>query len=211
MITSLDQLDFDKTYSYADYLTWQFDGFVELIKGKIMPMSAPSRVHQEAVSKLDRRIGNFIENNHLECIVYVSPFDVRLLRNPNESLENRLEKTDKEIYTVVQPDICVVCDLEKLDDKGCNGAPNLIIEIVSEKSAANAQKDTAEKYEVYAANGVAEYWLARPLEKTVHKFLLNLATNKYETAGFYRINESVPCTVLPNFEIDVNDLFEKRV
>jgi Uma2 family endonuclease len=208
MITSLDQLDFDKTYSYADYLTWQFDDFVELIKGKIMPMSAPSRVHQKAVSKLDRRIGNYIEKNHLECEVYISPFDVRLLRHPNESLEDRLGKTDKEIYTVVQPDICVVCDLEKLDDKGCNGAPNLIIEIVSEKSAANAQKDTKDKYEIYEANGVLEYWLARPLEKTVQRFLLNLSTNKYEAAGFFRINESIPCSVLTGFEIEVNDLFK---
>ncbi len=207
MITSLDQLDFDKTYSYADYLTWQFDDFVELIKGKIFPMSAPSRLHQKAVSKLDRRIGNYIEKNHLECEIYVSPFDVRLLRNPNESLEDRLGKTDKEIYTVVQPDICVICDLEKLDDKGCNGAPNLIIEVVSEKNAANAQKDTIEKYEIYAANGVYEYWLARPLEKTVQKFLLNLATNTYQAEGFYRINDSVPCSVLANFEIEVKDLF----
>jgi Uma2 family endonuclease len=208
MITSLDQLDFDKTYSYADYLTWQFDGFVELVKGKIMPMSAPSRLHQKAVSKLDRRIGNFIENNHLECEIYVSPFDVRLLKNPDEILENRLAKTDKEIYSVFQPDICVVCDLEKLDDKGCNGAPNLIIEIVSEKSAANAQKDTKDKYEIYEANGVLEYWLARPLEKTVQRFLLNLSTSKYEAAGFFRLNESVPCSVLTGFEIEVNDLFK---
>lgn len=73
MITSLDQLDFDKTYSYADYLTWQFDGFVELIKGKIFPMYAPSRLHQEAVTKLTRRFGNYIEQNHFDCKAYVAP------------------------------------------------------------------------------------------------------------------------------------------
>ena len=207
MITSLDQLDFDKTYSYADYLTWQFDDFVELIKGRIMPMSAPSRLHQKAVSKLDRRIGNYLEENHLECEIYISPFDVRLLRNPNKPLEDRLGKTDKEIYTVVQPDICVVCDLEKLDDKGCNGAPDLIIEVVSEKHATNAQKDTVEKYEVYAANGVTEYWLARPLEKTIQKFLLNTTTNNYDAKGFYRINDYVSCSVLEGFEVGVGDVF----
>ena len=207
MITSQDQLDFNKTYSYADYLTWQFDGFVELIKGKIFPMSAPSRLHQKAVSKLDRRIGNFLERNHLECEIYIAPFDVRLLRNPNESEANRIEKTEKEICTVVQPDVCVICDIEKLDDRGCNGAPDLIVEVVSEKSVANAQKDTVEKFEIYAANGVREYWLARPLEKTVHKFLLNPTTNSYEAEGFYRIDDVVICSVIHGLELEVRDIF----
>lgn len=206
MITSLDQLDFDKTYSYADYLTWQFEEFVELIKGKIMPMSAPSRLHQKAVTKITIALGNFIEQNYLECEVYVAPFDVRLLKNPNESLEKRIGKTDKEIYNVVQPDICVICDLSKLDDKGCNGAPNLIIEIVSEKSAANANRDVIEKFEMYAINGVAEYWLVRPLEKTIQKNLLNLSTNKYEVEGFYGIDSTISSTILPNFEAEVNYL-----
>lgn len=208
MITSLDQLDFDKTYSYADYLTWQFDGFVELIKGKIFPMSAPSRLHQEVSMNLSTLLKIYLKENHLDCKVYAAPFDVRLLRNPNESLEKRLDKTDKEVYTVVQPDICVICDLEKLDDKGCNGAPDLIIEIVSEKSAAGARRDIKDKYEIYAANGVTEYWLARPSEKTVQKFILNSATNTYEVAGFYGINDTVPCSTLSNLEIEVNEIFE---
>ena len=204
MITSLDQLDFNKTYSYADYLTWQFEEFVELIKGKVMPMSAPSRLHQKAVTKLTVILGNYIEQNHLECEVYVAPFDVRLLRNPNESVETRLQKTDKEIYTVVQPDLCVICDLEKLDDKGCNGAPDLIIEIVSEKSAANANRDVVEKYKVYAENGVTEYWLVRPLEKTIQKNILNTSTGKYEVEGFYGMNDAVTSTVLPTLEVEIN-------
>ena len=207
MITSLDQLDFNKTYSYADYLTWQFDEFVELIKGKIMPMSAPTRVHQDVVVNLTTILKNHLTKNHLECKVYVAPFDIRLLKNPNESLEKRIGKTDKEIYTVVQPDVCVVCDLEKLDDKGCNGAPDLIIEVVSEKNAANAQKDTKDKYEIYAANGVTEYWLARPLEKTVQKFVLNTSTNDYEAKGFYRINGSIRSSVLSDLEIEINEIF----
>ena len=122
-----------------------------------MPMSAPTRAHQEAVTKLTRRIGNYIEDHHLECKVYVSLFDIHLLRNSTESLKERIEKTDKKIYTVVQPDICVICDLEKLGEKGCKGAPDLIIEVVLEKNAAKAQKDTVEKYEIYTANGIREY------------------------------------------------------
>ncbi|PIY11029.1 MAG: restriction endonuclease [Flexibacter sp. CG_4_10_14_3_um_filter_32_15] len=204
MITSLDQLDFNKTYSYADYLTWQFEEFVELIKGKVMPMSAPSRSHQKISIFLSKVLVDCIENNHLECEVYAAPFDVRLLKNPNECLENRIGKTDKEIYTVVQPDLCVICDLEKLDDRGCNGAPELIIEIVSEKSAVNANRDVIEKYAIYAENGVVEYWLVRPLEKTVQKNLLNLATHKYEVEGFYGINDTVFSTVLPSLEVEIN-------
>ena len=208
MITSLDQLDFDKVYSYADYITWQFDGFVELIKGKIFPMSAPSRYHQDISMNLSTLLKMHLKNNHLECKVYAAPFDIRLLTNPNESLEKRLVKTDKEIYTVVQPDICVVCDLEKLDDRGCVGAPDLIIEIVSEKSAANAKRDIKDKYEIYAANAVKEYWLVRPLEKTVQKFLLNDTNNNYEIGGFYGIDDIVPCYTLPNLDIEVNEIFE---
>ncbi len=206
MITSLDQLDFTKKYSYEDYLTWQFEEFVELIKGKIMPMSAPTRLHQEAVTNLTVIIGSHLKQNNLDCKVYVAPFDVRLLRNPNERLETRLQKTDKEIYTVVQPDICVICDLEKLDDKGCNGAPDLIIEIVSEKSAANAKRDVVDKYETYAENGVPEYWLARPVEKTVQKFLLN-SSNKYESQGYFAIDDEIMCSVLSNLTIPINDIF----
>lgn len=208
MITSLDQLDLNGTYSYSDYLTWKFEEFVELIKGKIFPMSAPSRLHQEVSINLSTLFKVYLKSNHLECKVYAAPFDVRLLKNPNESIEQRLNKTDKEIYTVVQPDICVVCDLEKLDDRGCNGAPDLIIEIVSEKSAANAKRDIKDKYEIYAANAVKEYWMVRPLEKTVQKFVLNDANNHYEVAGFYGINDVIPCYTLPNLEIEVNEIFE---
>ena len=204
MITSLDQLDFDKTYSYTDYLTWQFEEFVELIKGKVMPKSAPSRSHQKISILLSKVLVDCIENNYLECEVYAAPFDVRFLRNPNESLEDRIGKSDKEIYTVVQPDLCVVCDLEKLDDRGCKGAPDLIIEIVSEKSAANANRDVIEKYIIYAENGVLEYWLVRPLEKTIQKNILNLSTKKYELEGFYGINDVVSSTVLPSLEVDIN-------
>ena len=208
MITSLDQLDFDKTYSYADYLTWQFDGFVELIKGKVMPMSAPSRLHQDISMNLSKLFKNYLDDNYLECKVYAAPFDVRLFKNPDEPLENRTTKTDKEIYSVFQPDICVVCDLEKLDDKGCNGAPDLVIEIVSERSAANAKRDIKDKYEIYATNGVREYWLARPSEKTVEKFILNTTTNRYEVEGFYGIDDTITCSVLSNFEIEVNEIFK---
>ncbi|PIY10446.1 MAG: hypothetical protein COZ18_06015 [Flexibacter sp. CG_4_10_14_3_um_filter_32_15] len=208
MITSLDQLDFSKKYSYADYLTWQFEEFVELIKGKIMPMSAPTRYHQEVSTNFMVALGAYMKQNDLACKLYAVPFDVRLLKNPNEPVENRIGKTDKEIYTVVQPDISIICDLEKLDDRGCVGAPDLIIEIVAEKNAANARRDIKDKYEIYAENGVSEYWLARPSEKTIEKFILDISTNKYQLEGYFALNDTISCSVLPELEISVNEIFE---
>jgi Uma2 family endonuclease len=108
-------------YTYADYLTWQIDEMVELIKGRVFRNSAaPRRIHQEISGKVFTRLFNFLEGK--ECGVYSAPFDVRL---PVKS------KRDEDIDTVIQPDICVVCDKSKLDEMGCIGAPDLIIEILS--------------------------------------------------------------------------------
>ena len=123
IITSLDQLDLKKSYSYADYLTWQFDEMVELIKGKIFKMSpGPNRYHQEVSGNLYIQIRQLLQNS--QCKAYHAPFDVRL-----PLPEHR--QTPEQIDTVVQPDICIVCDLDKLDNQGCNGAPDWIIEILS--------------------------------------------------------------------------------
>ena len=110
-------------YSYADYLTWQFDETVELIRGKVFRnAAAPPRIHQKISGRVFNKIFNHLEG--LKCEVYDAPFDVRL---PTSS------KRNEDIYTVVQPDICVICDESKLDEMTCVGAPDLIIEILSRK------------------------------------------------------------------------------
>lgn len=120
-VYSLNEIDESLTYSYAHYLNWFFDERLELIKGKIFRMSpAPSRAHQKIFGKIFIAIGKFLEGNL--CEVYGAPFDVRF---PSKS------KEDKDIYTVLQPDICVICDKSKLDDRGCLGAPDLVVEILS--------------------------------------------------------------------------------
>src|ERR1700760_2712434 len=112
----LSDLDFSKTYTYADYFKWQFDERLELIKGKIFRMTpAPNRIHQEVSQAISLKLGNYL--NGKKCKVYAAPFDVRL---------PRASKDDAAIYTVLQPDICVICDLSKLDDRGCIGAPDII-------------------------------------------------------------------------------------
>lgn len=122
MITKFEDLDLTKQYSYADYLTWQFQERLELIKGYVYKMSpAPARKHQQIVWNVS---GVFWEKfKKGPCKVYQAPFDVRL---PKKGLS-----ADKQTFTVLQPDLCVICDLDKLDDRGCVGAPDLVVEILS--------------------------------------------------------------------------------
>jgi len=145
-ITSLSQLDPKGTYTYADYLTWKFEQALEVIRGKILPMAAPSRTHQRLSWNLTVTFGNHFKNHR--CEAYAAPFDVRLY-DRKKSL-----KADRDIYTVVQPDLCVVCDLTKLDERGCLGAPDLIVEILSPGNSAREMKI---KKDLYAECGVREY------------------------------------------------------
>lgn len=161
MITSLSQLDLDKTYSYADYLLWQFKERVELIRGKIMTMSpAPSNLHQQVLSELHGLLYNYFKKH--SCQVRFAPFDVRLL-------DAKKSKKDSDIYTVVQPDLCVICDLSKIEERGCLGAPDLVVEILS---PGNSDKEMKHKYDLYQENGVREYWVIHPTEKQLFIFVL---------------------------------------
>lgn len=120
-------------FSYADYLTWELDEMVELIKGKVWRQAAaPRRIHQEVSGKIFTKLFNLLEGE--KCKVFIAPFDVRL---PVKS------KRNEDVFTVVQPDICVVCDREKLDEMGCVGAPDLVVEILS---PSNNQKELIHKY-----------------------------------------------------------------
>lgn len=161
-ITSLDQLDLNKVYSYSDYLNWQFKERLELLRGKIALMSpAPNRRHQEIAIELQSTIWNFLQNK--SCKVFPAPFDVRLPKPGNQA-------SDSSVYTVVQPDICVVCDPAKLDEQGCIGAPDIMVEILS---PGNSKREMKDKYDLYEEAGVQEYWIVSPAERTVFVFVLN--------------------------------------
>lgn len=153
-ITDINQLDFGKTYTYADYLTWKFKERVELLNGRIFRMSpALNRKHQQIAGNLYFKLRSTFANE--QCKLYFAPFDVRL---------PRISKDNQEIITVVQPDICIVCDPNKLDGKGCIGAPDLIIEILS---PGNSQKELKNKFDQYEEAGVKEYWIVYPSEESV--------------------------------------------
>ena len=147
MITDISQLDPNGTYTYADYLKWQIDERVELINDKLYRMSpTPKRAHQLAVSHLLVDISVYFGGQ--QCEVYTAPFDVRSpVRN---------ERKSDQLHTVVQPNICVVCDPSKLDESGCLGAPDWIIEITSPRTGKN---DFNEKFNLYEESGVNEYWI----------------------------------------------------
>ena len=160
MTTRFDDLDLTKQYSYADYLTWQFQERLELIQGYVFPMLAPARRHQQILWNLNGRFWEHFKNN--SCRVYFAPFDVRLPRKPTPD--------NAKVETVLQPDLCVICDLTKLDDKGCNGAPDLVVEILS---PGNTRKEMKQKFDVYQESGVKEYWLIQPDDRNVFQYVLN--------------------------------------
>ncbi len=188
----LIDLDFAKDYTYADYLKWTFEERLELIKGKLFRMSpAPNRVHQELVYRMTGEVYNFLKGKPYSA--FPAPFDVRLPRK---------SKDDKDILTVVQPDICVICDPSKLDDRGCIGAPDIVVEILS---PGNNKTELRNKYEAYEEAGVKEYWVVVPQERTFLKYILT--DGKFQASRLLTIGDDVTTEVLPGFVLSLEEFF----
>ena len=194
-ITSLSQLDTEKMYSYLDYVSWQFEQRVELIKGKIFPMAAPNRRHQAISRQFYGTFFNFFEKH--SCKFYPAPFDVRLYDKQKPLKQNQ------NFNTVVQPDVCIVCDLEKLDERGCFGAPDLIVEILS---PGNSKKEMQTKRRLYEENAVKEYWIIDADREQVFQFVLN-DKNVYNTPIIYVSDEILECALFPELKINLEELF----
>jgi Uma2 family endonuclease len=194
MITDINVLDLEKKYSFADYLTWEFEERVELLRGKIHSMgAAPSTTHQRISRKL---MGVMISafKNH-SCELFIAPFDVRLLDKKKSTL-------DKEIYTVVQPDLCVICDDAKIDERGAIGAPDLVIEILS---PGNSNKEMKYKFDLYEEAGVLEYWIVNPADKTV--FIYVLQENQF--IGMHPLIEedAIQSKLFPELDFKLESIF----
>ncbi|MDR0507797.1 MAG: Uma2 family endonuclease [Dysgonamonadaceae bacterium] len=191
-------LDLNKRYTYADYLTWTDDKFRELLNGFVRLMSpAPTLKHAVVLRRLGTPLVNYIDSKGGDCQVFYAPFDVRLPRKPDE-------KDDKQIYTVVQPDICVVCDNSKLDERGCLGAPDMVVEILS---LLSQRYDLNEKFNLYEAVGVKEYWVVSPKEKGINVFILQ-EDGKYDRGTVYEGNVNVPVLTLKGLNINTEELFK---
>ncbi len=194
-ITDISELDPAKSYTYADYLTWQFDGMVEIIRGKIFKMSpAPAPKHQLVSMSLCREFANYFYKK--TCKVFDAPFDVRLSKNRG--------KENSQIETVVQPDICIICDMTKIDKRGCLGAPELIIEILSDSTSA---KDLVIKHSLYEENEVQEYWIVNPDAKSLRRWVLQ--HGKYIDAAYYdELDQVIENTLFKDLKIKMSDVFE---
>jgi len=196
---SIDDLDFSKTYTYADYYSWRFEERLELIKGKIFKMSpAPGGDHQQIALGIASALYVFLEGK--QCKVYTAPFDVRLVRS---------ETSDKKVKTVVQPDVCVICDLTKMkDQRSCLGAPDIIVEVLS---PGNSKKEQKIKYSLYEEFGVKEYWIVYPAERSLMKFVLNNEGNFILEGGPLVSGDKITTPILPGFELAVDKIFKNII
>lgn len=197
-ITDLAQLDPNGSYTYADYLTWQFTELVELWRGKLMRrMSGPTDAHQVVAGGLYADIRAHLRGQ--PCQVRIAPYDVRLVK-----LGTPPHPADAAVRTVVQPYVCVICDPAKIEKRGCLGSPDLIIEVTSPGTAARDWKD---KFDLYEENGVTEYWIADPLAPSISVFVLDAATAHYRLVGEYAGPGPVPCHTLPDLNLDWAAIF----
>lgn len=192
VIRKVSDIDISGTYSYANYLKWEIVERLELIKGKIFEMSAPSVNHQRLLGEIYTDLYVFLRGK--SCEVFAAPFDVRF---PDQS------KADKDVYTVVQPDICVICDETKLDKRGCIGAPDIVVEVLS---PSNNKKELKNKFEIYQEYGVREYWIVHPKKRTFLKYVLN-SEGVFVVGQLYEGGSEFVSDILPGFRLNIDEVF----
>ncbi|MDP2751075.1 MAG: Uma2 family endonuclease [Rhodocyclaceae bacterium] len=176
----------DKHYTYADYRSWPESPRYELVDGVAYAMSSPRRRHQEVLGEIFRQVANALEGR--PCRPYIAPLDVRL---------SNADEADDRVDTVVQPDLMVVCDPDKLDELGCRGAPDWIIEVLSPSTASH---DHILKRRVYERAGVREYWIAHPVDGIVTIYALN--AGNYGKPEVVEMKGVLSVAILPEVAID---------
>ncbi len=191
--SKVEEPDSSFTYTYADYLQWKFEERLELFRGKIFKLSAPNTRHQDISGNLFVPISLFLKKK--SCKVFAAPFDVRL------PVKNK--KKDDEVTTVVQPDICVICDETKLDSRGCCGAPDIVVEILS---PGNSKKEIRLKHELYEEAGVKEYWIVNPVEENIVVFILN-EEGKLSGLKMYASGDTIESIAVPGLNINLTEIF----
>jgi Uma2 family endonuclease len=175
-------------HTYADYLTWSRDHGDELINGiaYIREPPSPSRFHQEIVGELHRQVANALEGKSSRA--YVAPFDVRLPKSG---------EVDDEVDTVVQPDVLIVCDRRKVDERGVRGAPDWVAEVLSRTTASH---DRTIKLAAYERAGVPEVWLIHPTDRTVT--IYRLEAGRYGRAAVLELKGQTPITSVSGITVD---------
>jgi Uma2 family endonuclease len=188
MAQAAERLEEDRDYTYTDILQWDEGLRYELYGGRAYMMAPPLRLHQEISGALFNKLYNFLEGK--PCKVYHAPFGVRLFPQKNNSDDFYFE-----------PDIVVVCDSSKLDERGCNGAPDLVVEILS---PTTVKHDLLYKFNKYLEAGVREYWIVDPDEKKLAVYVLD--GNRYVFSD-YSGDAEVPSTVLRGFTLGLKTIF----
>ena len=181
-------------YSYADYLTWPEGERWEIIDGIAYMQAAPTPIHQEILVGLIVQFHHYLSGK--PCKVYPAPFCVRLIKGD--------EKKNEDIKKVVEPDISIVCDKSIIDEKGCNGAPDMIVEIISPSSI---KMDRLIKFNKYEKAGVREYWIVEPEGKLVSVFVLQ-ADQRYGRPEIYTEDDKIKVSILPDLIVDLKLVFE---
>ncbi len=181
-----------RPFTYGDYLEWPDDERWEIIDGEAFDMTpAPNTLHQEISRNLCLQIALFLEGK--PCRMFNAPYDVLLPEG---------QETDEEVTTVVQPDILVVCDAGKITERGCRGAPDWIIEILSPSTAG---KDQIRKRRKYEQHGVGEFWVVHPTDRTIAVY--RLARRRYGSIEFFDDQAVIPVKTLPGLAIEARRVF----
>ncbi len=182
----------EKRYTYADLLAWDDNTRYELYNGQPVALASPSNVHQEISVELSSQLHTYLRGK--KCKVYTAPFDVRLFEEDSDRPED--------VDTVVQPDLMVICDPKKVDRRGVQGAPDLVVEILSDSTR---RIDRLTKFNLYQRAGVREYWIVDPATRTVSVY--SLEEGAYYAAATYGADSSVPVGVLDDCTIDLSTVF----
>jgi len=186
----IDDYEIHKRYTYNDYLKWETKERFQLINGEVYSMASPSVVHQTLQVELLLLFGNFLKGK--TCRVFISPLDVRLF-----------PKKDRSDKTVVQPDLLVICDKNKINKGSIDGAPDLVIEIVS---PSNTHSEMFLKYQYYLKASVKEYWVVDPESKMISVYIYE---NGYYSNNLYENNDTIDVTILDGLKISLEDLWAR--
>ncbi len=183
----------DRKYTYGDYLKWPDEERWEIIDGVPYDMSpAPSTKHQTISMRLSGLLWSFFRDK--ECQVFAAPFDVRLPQG---------DEKDEEVINVVQPDLSIICDQDKLDERGCKGAPTVVIEIIS---PSTAKKELNEKFNLYERSGIPEYWVVFPAFNVIVVYSLD-DEGKYQKTGDYSMGQVLTSDLFPGLAIKLEEIF----
>lgn len=181
------------SFAFSDFLTWETDERMEIIHGEVFMMAAPGTSHQLISGEIFRQLANFLDGKN--CRAIAAPFAVRLFEKDGDA--------PKDVDTVVEPDISVICDRNKLDKHGCKGAPDLIVEVLS---PSTQRHDQLVKLNLYQRAGVREYWIVDPENKTV-RVMVQDANGHLWPHEIYKQEDIAKVGVLDGCFIELSKVF----